>query len=535
MSERFEQAPVLIRSRKGVIVIHKKEGLYFVGYSNEEETELALRRQLLLLLDIFFMHFGKNIDLRDHRGVLLDLVETLKDMSREFGFSVAAWERVEVGEDMRRDLMDYWEARVKCKSLQHIIMTVGSRILSIWSRKDSIPLSHSDLLLLKIYAQSIIPSSPSHTIMDAEDEDGSSESFPMPLHAFLSLEERESFSWTHPIQSTQLCLRAISLYSGPLDGKQSEVLTAAVNAFREREGKEASPHVDEDIIEHIRSSALIETGSVVTGAHRSHMGTTTTSSCISDDDSDAEQKMDVRELFLLSCPHESSTVYFTGVHRNIRLIIVSNRQRDERDDIEAQSLRDRVKIFLKNYIELIISVEMCHIPMYSFLNPCPGLVHFVYVDRGKNIAFCPIVSELRSDLADDEHVEGSAPMHFDEAELTNHVRKLIRFGQEAMWEGYYFASTKSTTGMQYSFRMWIEDDSGEEQAPEVSLANLRQEMVSLRSYENDFAEKLCPSKKSSHLLIYELYAMWVGFMSVESIVELGKNLVQEVRARLSTS
>jgi hypothetical protein len=234
MSERFEQAPVLIRSRKGVIVIHKKEGLYFVGYSNEEETELALRRQLLLLLDIFFMYFGKNIDLRDHRGALLDMVETLKDMSREFGFSLAAWERVEVGEDKRRDLMNYWEARVKSKSLQHIIMTVGSRILSVWSRKDSIPLSHSDLLLLKMFAQSIIPSSSSHEIRNLKDDEGENQSFPMPLHAFLSLEEHEAFSWSHPIQSTQLCLRALSLYSGPLDGKQSEALAEAVNAFREK-------------------------------------------------------------------------------------------------------------------------------------------------------------------------------------------------------------------------------------------------------------------------------------------------------------
>jgi hypothetical protein len=281
-----------------------------------------------------------------------------------------------------------------------------------------------------------------------------------------------------------------------------------------------------------------ETGSVITDAHTSHVGTTTTSSYISDDESggsESDQKMDVRELYLLSSPHEQSTVYFTGVHGNIRLVIVSNRRRDERDDIEAQSLRDRVKIFLKNHIEHIVSVEMCHIPMYSFLNPCPGLVHFVYVDRGKNISFCPIVSELPSDLADDEQAVGSTPMHFDEAELTKHARKLVRFGQEAMWEGYFFASTKSTNGMQYSFRMWIEDESGEEQAPEVSLAGLRQEMVSLRSYENDFAEKLCPSRKSSNLVIFELYAMWIGFMSVESIVELGKNLVQEVRSRLSTA
>ena len=143
-----------------------------------------------------------------------------------------------------------------------------------------------------------------------------------------------------------------------------------------------------------------------------------------------------------------------------------------------------------------------HISIKSFLHLCPGLIHFIFVDRVRDRVIAPNISNLRS--TGDDNIYGYGADN----------DPIIKFIKDRVWEMVHLAHEQQDRGyievgwrensVQYWYKLWMEDEEG------VELTG-----VAL-------------SERKRVARCFELYTMYLPFVSSQAIATYNRHLMAQL-------
>lgn len=138
-----------------------------------------------------------------------------------------------------------------------------------------------------------------------------------------------------------------------------------------------------------------------------------------------------------------------------------------------------------------MKAQHAHISMLHFTHYCPGLIHFIFIDRITNKVIAPKITSLntKSDETND-----SKNIEVLKNQIWNMATMMIDYREQ----GYSEVGIVETK-VQYWHKEWFEDETGVERLG------------------------LTKSQVKSH---YELYTMYLSYISTEYVVKYNKILVQ---------
>ncbi|EFC41062.1 predicted protein [Naegleria gruberi] len=164
------------------------------------------------------------------------------------------------------------------------------------------------------------------------------------------------------------------------------------------------------------------------------------------------------------------------------------------DQLKEAAIRVNEEISnFKRFSFLKIKAES-HVTMLSYLHYCPGLIHFILVDRIYNRVFAPRIVPLNTINTNQKNDEEQV------AFLKKKVWEMCFTLQQYRDEGYTEIGVCGE-GVQYWFKEWFEDEK----------------MLELKMTRNNL------KYARSH---FELYTMYLPFVSVQAISHHNKLLVQ---------
>lgn len=254
-------------------------------------------------------------------------------------------------------------------------------------------------------------------------------------------------------------------------------------------------------------------------------------------------------------------VYVAELTEDVFYVLVLNPVRQ--DDAEKLQQRNQVlvsHVSLADYLErdyasFVAAKIHSHMPMLSFVQEIPGIVHFLFVDRTKGIAVVPSISALhgRSFLSKPAVVRldgaGAAPplagppdadaAGADEPHTTEQVRKLVF---ELVRRAYDHLAMGCTTmmlrtrGFHMSYRLWLEGDSVPTQLPSLDrlLAN---SPYATRPHPWVVSPELYTAiiQASRAASCYELFSVYVGTIPVAIIPNKDNDLLQAISRMIGSS
>ena len=244
------------------------------------------------------------------------------------------------------------------------------------------------------------------------------------------------------------------------------------------------------------------------------------------------------------------------------------------DDAEKRQQRNQVllsHLSLADYLErdyasFVAAKIHSHMPMLSFVQEIPGIVHFLFVDRTKGIAVVPSISALhgRSFLAkptvvrlptsssssspslssslfgaDDGGVDEDAATATGEPHTTEQVRKLVF---ELVRRAYDHLAMGCTTmmlrtrGFHMSYRLWLEGDSVPAQVPSLDRL-LAGSPYAARPHPWVVSPELYAAiiQASRAASCYELFSVYVGSIPVATIPSKDNDLLQAISRMIGSS
>lgn len=140
---------------------------------------------------------------------------------------------------------------------------------------------------------------------------------------------------------------------------------------------------------------------------------------------------------------------------------------------------------------LVVKAQDAHISMIHFLHYCPGLIHFIFIDRITNKVIAPKITNLYTKTDESNDSKNS---DFLKKQIWDMVKMMIEYKDQ----GYSEVGIVGTK-VQYWHKEWFEEESGVERLG------------------------LTKSQVKQH---YELYTMYLSYISTEYVVKYNKVLVQ---------
>jgi hypothetical protein len=199
---------------------------------------------------------------------------------------------------------------------------------------------------------------------------------------------------------------------------------------------------------------------------------------------------------------------------------------------ELNGIASSIETSLIPYMSFLAIRESTHIRMWPYATECPGLVHFVYVDRCRNAVTAPMISSML--LRTDSAAEEDAHLRW----LQGAVRNMLQWGLRILWDGYTFGVVRLTSGpnppnLQIAYHLWIQDEDGAEVPIETSVHEVRLSLIHVTSFSSqEWIRRLVPSlpeKRRRNCTVHELFSLWVSFLPCETVVRLSDQLIRTLR------
>jgi len=222
-------------------------------------------------------------------------------------------------------------------------------------------------------------------------------------------------------------------------------------------------------------------------------------------------------VYLRTPQHVPVWMYAAELEESVTLLIlnknVSGNEEEKEDLVRIQSWLSHV---LKNYMDYFIIREKTNFSILSYLHQLPGLVHFIYVDRITNKVIAPTIGPLHGQQYIPQEESSERMVHF----LKKKVWDLCYLAQKHLALGYCSMLIKSGD-LQYSYRLWLEDNEGAEIQIEQPLTQIANQLNS--SYYKDLVKKTPKATKC-----YELYSIYLGLLSVSMVAAHDSSLIKSL-------
>ena len=224
-------------------------------------------------------------------------------------------------------------------------------------------------------------------------------------------------------------------------------------------------------------------------------------------------------------------MYAALIAPNTSLVLISERVSAEEAESEAAhaaSIRRGVERELATFIDFLVIKAQAHITMLSYLYHFPGMVHFIYVDRTHDYVIAPTITPLHGDLAGDlEGSSGPSSSSIDSpsvAMIKSAVWDLARSAHKALAEGYT-SMAMYKNGFCYWYDLVAENADGEPLP--LSLPCAPHEAPPSVTDLKALIARQHPTVR--HVRCYELYALYVGSVPLESVAASNAGLLSMVR------
>ncbi|KAL6068015.1 hybrid polyketide synthetase [Balamuthia mandrillaris] len=247
-----------------------------------------------------------------------------------------------------------------------------------------------------------------------------------------------------------------------------------------------------------------------------------------------------RTLYLRVPQYESRWVYCAELARSITLVIVmANGTRNnvakgtEEEMRSLNNIKKQLSSMIRNYATYLITKEHTHLPVLSFLHQFPGLVHFLFVDRTFNRVIAPPITALHGREYKTRRRDESLRLKLLVKEK---VWDMVYLSQERLSEGYHSMLMKKGA-FQYSYRLWMEDTEDFELPFSSDSAIVGGTLPSRLPQNHRYYTKITRRKFAGRggVRCYELYTLYLGMLSVKTVLHHDRNLVSILLDRKTSS
>eukprot|EP00054_Salpingoeca_dolichothecata_P022983 m.151959 g.151959 ORF g.151959 m.151959 type:complete len:1051 (-) comp24528_c1_seq3:72-3224(-) len=198
-------------------------------------------------------------------------------------------------------------------------------------------------------------------------------------------------------------------------------------------------------------------------------------------------------------------------------IAQSNQYGTEAELEVVKEINRHVSNTLRDYTDFLELKIHRNVTMSYYLEKFPGLVHFIYVDRSKQIVIAPCLSPASSKGKRKEGSKGKS--------LKEMVWDMHRMAQQRLKQGYTTLMLKAGD-FQFSYRLWFEDADGSRLVPRQTT-NL-QLSPEQDGFHRQLVNKLFPEERT--VSCYELYLVHLAVVPLHYTTFHSAALVKELRA-----
>ncbi len=486
------------------------------------ETEAALFRQLCLLHDLVcfrlpmppeFNAYQLNFNSVEAFHLLRPLVESMKNLTYTHqSLLVQGIEFVELGHDLRNQVTELIQKVIQPHGkVLHAVLFVGTKLATVCSRPNSWVLSPRDLLCLLIYIDSLYQVSQAEEVQNQKQE-----------------RERQQQQQEQQRQQQQQQQKPSNDEETAPDLNENTV-----------DEDEEEPQYNYDQHQHHPA----EDGEVEGATTDDH------------DNNVDQQNSSVFDHLYFTLPrygpHQCGVFSKYDRKNNMTLLLIYDPKIEQASPSSSSTMpmdastssssqeevapmepykQDLTNLAHSIYCELAIFSSFLrvkaqtHIRMVHYLHYCPGIIHFLFVDRIRNRVIAPqIVSLFNNSNSNNNIVSNSSQKNNnnglntdtefgDSKRLLEHIS--VHFLRRKVWEmvqtvqqhrdaGYTEVGIGGL-GVQYWFKEWIEDEYGNE-------LKFMDSSEALDGFAHARAH-------------YELYTMYLPFVPTQAIAHYNKIL-----------
>jgi hypothetical protein len=462
------------------------------------ESNAALFRQLFLLHDLLCFRIpivanqnmlARQFTQTEAQMLLHPLVQTMKRMTfTHQSVLVQGIEYVELGTFLRDDVTEAIQKVIRShRYILHAVLFVGTKLATVASRTRTWILSPRDLLCLLIYTESKFKV----VQMEEEQEQQNSEDNQNPADATAAHDIADQlFESIHEMSTSD----SVSTHSDNVTDSFHSMDSHATIKTPKPDDQQPPPENEFEETE--------------------------------DEEENGNQTLPDAAFDQVLFRHPVQGLVKCGVfaryfrENNITLLLIydpsierqeSPTQQREQSDVDTNDYdlqpfkHDLVNVQkhifkeLNNFVSFLKIKAHAHITMMHYLHYCPGIVHFIFVDRIRNRVIAPRIVPLftSSNKAD----TGKISVQF----LKKKIWEMVHMAQQYRDQGYTEMGIAGL-GVQYWFKEWIEDEHGNE----------------LKfSEKNIFCENDGLGHARAH---FELYTMYLPFVSTQAIAHYNRIL-----------
>ena len=172
----------------------------------------------------------------------------------------------------------------------------------------------------------------------------------------------------------------------------------------------------------------------------------------------------------------------------------------------------------RDYAGYLLTKGLTNMPMLGYASRVPGVVHFIFVDRVRNIAVAPSLVPLYGQSADPSHTA---------QDIKRLVYRLVQLSHAHLAHGCTTMTVRAD-GFQFSYHMAIDATSGEDKRDFAAVKKRFGQMpwvVSPQLYAD-----LITVFKSTYC--YELYSIYLGVLSPSSVAYKNTQLLKALASSL---
>ncbi|XP_046543354.1 Hermansky-Pudlak syndrome 1 protein homolog [Haliotis rubra] len=186
----------------------------------------------------------------------------------------------------------------------------------------------------------------------------------------------------------------------------------------------------------------------------------------------------------------------------------------------VQILRDKIRNELSDYRHYLSVKAQRNIPMTSYLDEFPGLVHFIYIDRQSNQLTAPSFN-----ITLEEKGKKDAT-----SLLKNKVWMMVEQMMVKLTEGYTSIMFRDGD-FYYSYFLWFEDNTGNPlpvQLPYKPSHDMPPPGILTGTFFRQLIQKCFPNSIPGAVHCYELYLMHVGLVHPQYIASHCRQLARKL-------
>ncbi|KAJ9453475.1 hypothetical protein DIPPA_22406 [Diplonema papillatum] len=191
------------------------------------------------------------------------------------------------------------------------------------------------------------------------------------------------------------------------------------------------------------------------------------------------------------------------------------------------AMRETVRERFAPVVDVFTTIEKTHfnIACGAYLDACPGLVHFIFVDRSRhNCVTSPKILPLVPPNSTQQQLFAqftASEQASTEKGMAPHVAHLLSQANYFLHKNYTEAYW-GTAGMSFYHKLWLQDDHEELPFPEDCLLVAQKRPWALR----DHLVSACPRESKRGLRCGQLFVMYMGMVPLDIVRASNKRLLE---------